>query len=211
MDASYTGNKILQLRKQQNMTQKELADLLSVTDKAVSKWERGLNFPDLLTMEKIAQIFDTSVVELLGIEDYSNRQVASEITDLANSEKQTLLKIIRSRGWQTIIVGTFVYLNLIYFSKLLYDRHINGVPVLSVGVWIGLIISNGIISVNYANRLLGKQSLLSKMWMYIKQTKIYKLASCIFLKLWDKLWDIIGNLLYKSPINKIIDSFFTEN
>ena len=211
MDASYTGNKILQLRKQKNMTQKELADLLSVTDKAVSKWERGLNFPDLLTMEKIAQIFDTSVVELLGIEDYSNRQVASEITDLANSEKQALLKIIRSRGWQTIIVGTFVYLNLIYFSKLLYDRHINGVPVLSVGVWIGLIISNGIISVNYANRLLGKQSLLSKMWMYIKQTKIYKLASCIFLKLWDKLWDIIGNLLYKSRINKIIDSFFTEN
>lgn len=211
MDASYTGNKILQLRKQQNMTQKELADLLSVTDKAVSKWERGLNFPDLLTMEKIAQIFDTSVVELLGIENYSNQQVASEITDLANSEKQTLLKIIRSRGWQTIIVGTFVYLNLIYFSKLLYDRHINDVPVLSVGVWIGLIISNGIISVNYANKLLGKQSLLSKLWKYTRQTKIYKLASCIFLKLWDKLWDIIGNLLYKSPINKIIDSFFTEN
>ena len=70
MDASYTGNKILQLRKQQNMTQKELADLLSVTDKAVSKWERGLNFPDLLTMENIAHICDTSVVELLGIEDY---------------------------------------------------------------------------------------------------------------------------------------------
>ena len=207
MDASYTGNKILQLRKQKNMTQKELADLLSVTDKAVSKWERGLNFPDLLTMEKIAQIFDTSVVELLGIEDYSNRQVASEITDLANSEKQTLLKIIRNRGWQTIIVGTFVYLNLIYFSKLLYDRHINGVPVLSVGVWISLIIGNGIISVNYANRLLGKQSLHSKMWMYIKQTRLYKLTSYIF----SKLWDIIGNLLYKSPINKIIDSFFNEN
>ena len=211
MDASYTGNKILQLRKQKNMTQKELADLLSVTDKAVSKWERGLNFPDLLTMEKIAHIFDTSVVELLGIENYSNQQVASEITDLANSEKQTLLKIIRSRGWQTIIVGTFVYLNLIYFSKLLYDRHINDVRVLSVGVWIGLIISNGIISVNYANRLLGKQPLLSKLWKYTKQTKIYKLASCIFSKLWGKLWDIIGNLLYKSPINKIIDSFFNEN
>ena len=207
MDALYTGNKISQLRKQHNMTQKDLARLLSVTDKAVSKWERGINFPDLLTMEKIAQIFDTSVVELLGIEDYSNRQVASEITDLANSEKQKLLKLIRSRGWQTIIVGTFVYLNLIYFSKLLYDRHINDVPVLSVSVWIGLIISNGIISVIYANKLLGKQSLLSKMWIYIKQTRLYKLTSCIF----SKLWDIIGNLLYKSPINKIIDSFFTEN
>ena len=207
MDASYTGNKILQLRKQKNITQKELAELLSVTDKAVSKWERGLNFPDLLTMEKIAQIFDTSVVELLGIEDYSNRQVASEITDLANSEKQTLLKIIRSRGWQTIIVGTFVYLNLIYFSKLLYDRHINDVPVLSVSVWIGLIISNGIISVNYANRLLGKQTFISKFWGYFRKSKFYGVCNRCTIK----IGDVLLKIAEKSPINIIIDKFFDKN
>ena len=57
MDAAYTGNKILLLRKQHNMTQKDLAELLLVTDKAVSKWERGINFPDLMTLEKIAEVF----------------------------------------------------------------------------------------------------------------------------------------------------------
>lgn len=47
MDASYTGNKIFELRKKSRLTQKELAEMLHVTDKAVSKWERGMNFPDL--------------------------------------------------------------------------------------------------------------------------------------------------------------------
>lgn len=47
MNAEYTGKKIAELRKNKDMTQKELAEKLHVTDKAVSKWERGVNFPDL--------------------------------------------------------------------------------------------------------------------------------------------------------------------
>lgn len=50
MDASYTGVQISTLRRQKDMTQKELARLLHVTDKAVSKWERGRNFPDLILL-----------------------------------------------------------------------------------------------------------------------------------------------------------------
>ena len=45
MDATYTGNRILELRKERGLSQKELAEKMNVTDKAVSKWERGLNFP----------------------------------------------------------------------------------------------------------------------------------------------------------------------
>ena len=40
MNAIYTGNKILELRKQKGLSQKTLAEKLNVTDKAVSKWER---------------------------------------------------------------------------------------------------------------------------------------------------------------------------
>lgn len=43
MDVAYTGNRISALRRQKGWTQKELADRLHVTDKAVSKWERGLS------------------------------------------------------------------------------------------------------------------------------------------------------------------------
>lgn len=41
MDASYTGEKISELRKEKGLTQKDLAELLNVTNKAVSKWECG--------------------------------------------------------------------------------------------------------------------------------------------------------------------------
>ena len=41
MDASFIGKKISECRKQKGMTQRELAELLNITDKAVSKWERG--------------------------------------------------------------------------------------------------------------------------------------------------------------------------
>ena len=40
------GTKIAKLRKEQNMTQQELANKLNITDKAVSKWERGLSYPE---------------------------------------------------------------------------------------------------------------------------------------------------------------------
>lgn len=43
MDSEKMGKYIVKLRKQKNMTQKELADKINVTDKAVSKWERGVS------------------------------------------------------------------------------------------------------------------------------------------------------------------------
>ena len=47
MDREMLGRFIAQRRKERNMTQRELAEKLHVTDKAVSKWERGLSYPDV--------------------------------------------------------------------------------------------------------------------------------------------------------------------
>ena len=47
------------------MTQKELANLLNITDKAVSKWARGIACPDTQTIPKVAQILDLTIEELL--------------------------------------------------------------------------------------------------------------------------------------------------
>lgn len=60
------GDIISTLRKEKGMTQKELADMLSITDKAVSKWERNLAFPDTATLPKVAEILGISVEELMN-------------------------------------------------------------------------------------------------------------------------------------------------
>ena len=75
------GTMIAALRKEQGMTQLELAEKMGVTDKAVSKWERDLSFPDVNSLPKLAEIFHVSVDELMGKGE--EKQKTAEIVDLA--------------------------------------------------------------------------------------------------------------------------------
>lgn len=65
MDAGKTGKLISERRKAIKLTQKELADKLHITDKAVSKWERGLSFPDISILIPLAEILNISLYDLL--------------------------------------------------------------------------------------------------------------------------------------------------
>lgn len=65
MDLQETGKAICYLRKQAGMTQSQLADYLKVSDKAVSKWERGLSCPDVSLLPKISILLDTDIESLL--------------------------------------------------------------------------------------------------------------------------------------------------
>lgn len=60
------GETISSLRKEKGMTQKELADMLGITDKAVSKWERNVAYPDIATIPALAEILGVSAEELLN-------------------------------------------------------------------------------------------------------------------------------------------------
>lgn len=65
--ANKTMGEIISTRRHElGMTQKDLADQLNITDKAVSKWERDVAFPDTGTIPKLAEILDISVGELMG-------------------------------------------------------------------------------------------------------------------------------------------------
>ena len=56
MDAKEFGAFLAQVRRERNMTQAELAQQLHVTDKAVSRWERGIGLPDINTLEPLADV-----------------------------------------------------------------------------------------------------------------------------------------------------------
>lgn len=66
MDYYKFGNALCALREAKGMTQRELAQLLLVSDKAVSKWENGQAIPRINVLEKIAEVFDTSVEDLIS-------------------------------------------------------------------------------------------------------------------------------------------------
>jgi transcriptional regulator with XRE-family HTH domain len=60
------GRKIAMLRKEKNLTQMELADMLNISYQAVSNWERGETMPDISKLPELAQIFNHSIDEILG-------------------------------------------------------------------------------------------------------------------------------------------------
>ena len=66
MDATVIGANIRQLRLQKNYTQKELADLLCVSDKAVSKWECSKGCPDISLLSALALVLETDLENILG-------------------------------------------------------------------------------------------------------------------------------------------------
>lgn len=79
MNQYVTGAVIKNLREKNKITQKNLADILGVTEKAISKWERGRGFPDISLLEPIAEVFHVSVTELISGTTVMNANVAANM------------------------------------------------------------------------------------------------------------------------------------
>ena len=79
MDNAKIGRLIYSLRKENNMTQLQLASLLNVSDKAVSKWERGLGRPDLSLLPQLSKIFNVDIEKLLSGQLDANKALAGNM------------------------------------------------------------------------------------------------------------------------------------
>ena len=65
MNCEKTGKLIYNLRKEKNMTQKQLADFMNISDKTISKWERGLGCPDVSLLPELSQLLGVNIEEIL--------------------------------------------------------------------------------------------------------------------------------------------------
>lgn len=99
MDKEKTGALIGAVRKEKNMTQKELAALLHVSDRAVSKWERGAGFPDVSLLEPLAEALDLTVLDLLRGERTEetdvHKAVAEALDAFQEKQRQTRKYVLR--------------------------------------------------------------------------------------------------------------------
>lgn len=116
MNAEYTGKKIAELRKKKDMTQKELAEKLHVTDKAVSKWERGVNFPDLGLMEELAKTLDVTPSVLLGLENSSKEEIVTSFAEISNQQAKEASQDIQRIGWIYLLVGVCLFILMHFFN-----------------------------------------------------------------------------------------------
>ena len=79
MDNYITGTTIRNLRERKGLTQVELADVLGVSDKAVSKWETAKGLPDITLIEPLATALGVSVMELMSGDTVVNQNVSSNM------------------------------------------------------------------------------------------------------------------------------------
>lgn len=79
MNQYITGTAIKELREQRKMTQLELAEVLGVSDKTVSKWETAKGYPDITLLEPIADAFGVSVPELISGHQIRNVNVSANM------------------------------------------------------------------------------------------------------------------------------------
>lgn len=66
MDTNQIGNLIYTLRKEKNLTQLQLAERMNISDKTISKWERGLGCPDISLLPELTKILEINIEELLS-------------------------------------------------------------------------------------------------------------------------------------------------
>jgi desulfoferrodoxin len=79
MNQYVTGAMIRRLREERKMTQQQLAEKLSVSDKAISRWETGRGYPDISLIEPLSAALGVSVIELFSGEDVVNTNRASDM------------------------------------------------------------------------------------------------------------------------------------
>jgi len=85
MNQEKLGKFIAHKRKEKNMTQKQLALKIGVTDKAVSRWERGIGCPDISYLDDLSKTLNISIVELLKGEEIDNVEIQEQ--DIIESMK----------------------------------------------------------------------------------------------------------------------------
>ncbi|MFZ7133290.1 MAG: helix-turn-helix domain-containing protein [Eubacteriales bacterium] len=145
MDQAGIGNRIYSLRIKKGWTQKQLAEGLHLTDKAISKWERGLCYPDLSLLEPLATLLDITVPELLGVEQGSAEEVITVVTEISNQEKNNIKRNVAFRSWMNIAIGFGLFTTQIVASYIFFQNSLYGIPqMITMGLlpWTLIIVSN---------------------------------------------------------------------
>lgn len=115
MDQIKTGNFLVSLRKEKNITQQQLADILQVSVKAVSKWECGEGYPSLQSLKDLSDFYGVTVDEIINGERNKTEAKEPVNTSIQIKEKKPLnFPILRSISLGITGLGIMLFFIIIY-------------------------------------------------------------------------------------------------
>ena len=153
MDQQKIGQFLRECRKEKGITQEELAEMLGVTNRSVSRWENGSNLPDLDILIEMADYYDVELRELLDGERKSEKMDKElEETVLKVAEYSNEDKIKLTKRMHLLFIGGFVAA-VTYMILLFTDRSDNFLGGLCLGITFGMMIVGVLMTSKYAAKI----------------------------------------------------------
>lgn len=127
MDAEKFGAFIQERRRELGITQSELAQRIHVTDKAISRWERAVGFPDIKLLEPLAEALEVSLTELLQakkIESPAEAEALESQTSQIMDDQRKLSwqrRLILAVGYTAIVAASVVLIRVSHNAALSYE------------------------------------------------------------------------------------------
>ncbi len=205
MDNNKIGKYIASLRKEKKLTQQQLGDKLFVTDKAVSKWERGLSLPDITILEKLADELDTDIYNILQVEKKNNIDIEKTLNNERKKIQKELNKKIIIYILPIIFVSCIIFFKLIPFGyNIEHPRYTHTEnKIINLGIpKFSFLMKNNENSYSYKN-FRGKSVLKSELKSYVNTLEhitcnntTYFYDSDANITIID--YDVKGNLIYST-------------
>ena len=133
MNPEKIGKFICELRKEKNLSQYQLADLIPISRQGVSKWERGVTTPDTPTLIILSELFDVSIDELLRGERRETHTIQDleettlSILEQSNKKTKTIKRI-------TLISTIIITILLLAFLSYYFINSYNSIEVYTIGI-----------------------------------------------------------------------------
>ena len=153
MDQQKIGQFLRECRKEKGITQEQLAEMLGVTNRSVSRWENGSNLPDLDILIEMADYYDVELRELLDGER-KNEKMDKELeeTVLKVAEYSNEDKIKLTKRMHLLFIGGFVAA-VTYMILLFTDRSDNFLGGMCLGIIFGMMIVGVLMTSKYAAKI----------------------------------------------------------
>ena len=196
MDKLKTGALIAAARKEKNLTQKELANILHVSDRAVSKWERGAGFPDVSLLEPLADALDLRVLDLLrGEEQEPELTVRRCVALLAQQARERT-----RRRWGQILgsilllaISGFVLFGILDYAGV-FLRPVSLTVNAAVYTAEGEPAGETTVTMEGKRRILGNPSFVGRFAIDAVEATCRENATAQIR--WDSMWDGAQDILY---------------
>lgn len=157
MDQKKIGIFLKELRKEKQLTQEQLAEMLGVTNRSISRWENGVNMPDFDLVIEIANYYDVSIEEILDGErkndmiDKKTEQMLLKVADYESNEKQRFSR--RICGLFVVAIFAFILYGILNFTGLDIKNGYEQIATYAMGIVFGALLVGALYTSGYMAKI----------------------------------------------------------